>query len=241
MTARRRPTPTVVPTPDAEGALSGVRLLAVTEEELQRLVLDVHDGPVQYLFAALGHLTALRDRAATDPALASSAASVTRALQCVESALADIRRTVTALRAPEFAEVGLASALQDLVVGHEARTGATVTLAIEGTLPPLPLAATIALYRIVQEGLSNVDRHAGVKAARVRTWATRTHVCVEVSDKGQGFTPPTLMGPHGTDLPAHIGMRGMRERAALVQGTVSVESHPGGGTRVRAQIPIADA
>lgn len=241
MPARRRPTPSDVPTHGAEGTLSGVRLLAVTEEELQRLVLDVHDGPVQYLFAALGHLTALRDRAATDPALAASAASISRSVQCVESALADIRRTITALRAPEFAEVGLAGALQDLVVGHEARTGADVALTIEGELPTLPLAATIALYRIVQEGLSNVERHAGVKAARVRTWATRTHVCVEVSDKGQGFTPPTLMGPHGTDLPAHIGMRGMRERAALVHGTVSVQSHPGGGTRVRAEVPVPHA
>lgn len=144
----------------------GYQLLALTEEELQRLVLDVHDGPVQYLFAALSQLTALRARLALDSASSAYLAPVVRAAECVEAALADIRRTVTTFRAPPLAERGLAGIVEELVVGHEARTGSTVDLAVDAELPMISVAATIALYRIVQEALSNVERHAGVTAAR---------------------------------------------------------------------------
>ena len=102
----------------------------------------------------------------------------------------------------------------------------------------MSLAATVAVYRIVQEALSNVERHAGVKDAQVRVWADGVVVCAEIIDAGRGFTPPMLDGPDATNLPSHIGLRGMRERVALVNGTLSVESRPGGGTRVRAEVPL---
>lgn len=218
-------------------AQPGHRLLALTEEELQRLVLDVHDGPVQYLFAALSQLTALRTRLAADGAPSAHAMLLQRAVECVEAALVDIRRTVSSLHAPAVAERGLAGVVEELVVGHEARTGGRVDLVVEGTLPDVPLAVTIALYRIAQEALSNVERHAGVKDAAVRLWATNDCVCAEITDGGRGFDPPPLVGPDATELPAHIGLRGMRERVALVHGTLSVESRPGGGTRVIAEVP----
>lgn len=223
------------------GAASpGYRLLALTEEELQRLVLDVHDGPVQYLFAALGQLAGLRARVAADGAPSAYVAALARASECVEAALADIRRTVSAFRAPVVAQRGLSGVVEELVVGHEARTGSRVDLTVEGELPLVPLAVTITLYRIVQEALSNVERHAGVAQAAVRLWAAPGSVGAEISDGGRGFDPPPLVGPDATDLPAHIGLRGMRERVALVGGRLSVESRPGGGTRVRAEVPIGD-
>ena len=224
--------------PDASP--SGYRLLALTEEELQRLVLDVHDGPVQYLFAALGQLTALRARFVADGAPTAYATPLARAVESVEAALADIRSTVSTLRAPALAERGLAGVIEELVVGHEARTGSSVDLQIDDGLPVLPLPATIALYRIVQESLSNVERHAGVKAASVHLWAEDGCIRVEVADAGRGFDPPPLAGPNATDLPAHIGLRGMRERIALVNGTLRVESRPGGGTRVFAEVPAGE-
>lgn len=226
------------PEPQAGGILPGHRLLAVTEEELQRLVLDVHDGPVQYLFAALGQLTALRARFGADGAPTGYVSPLTQAIACVEAALSDIRRTVSIFHAPAVAERGLAGVIEELVVGHEARTGARVDLAVEGSLPTVPLAVTITLYRIIQEALSNVERHAGVKDATVRLRASGGDVCAEVVDAGRGFVPPPLTGPGATQLPAHIGLRGMRERVALVHGRLGVESRPGGGTRVWAEVPI---
>jgi signal transduction histidine kinase len=230
--ARRRPADAV-----SDSSPAGDRLLALTEEELQRIVLDVHDGPVQYLFAALAQLTALRGRLAADSAPPAYSTPLARATESVEAALADIRRTVSAFRAPTLAEHGLTGVIEELVVGHEARTGSSVELILDPAVSPVSLPATIALYRIVQEALSNVDRHAGVKAARVRVWTADGRVCAEVSDEGCGFTVPALVGPNATELAAHIGLRGMRERMALVRGRLSVTSSPGGGTRILAEVP----
>jgi signal transduction histidine kinase len=219
--------------------LSGSRLLALTEEELQRIVLDVHDGPVQYLFAALAQLTALRTRLEADGALSSYAAPLARAVESVEAALSDIRRTVSTFHSPDLGERGLTAIVEELVAGHEARTGSSVELTMDPELPAVSLAATVAVYRIVQEALSNVERHAGVRNAQVRLWIERgQRLHAEITDAGRGFTPPLLDGPDATNLPAHIGLRGMRERIALVNGALSVESRPGGGTRVRAEVPL---
>ncbi|HEY9516367.1 MAG TPA: sensor histidine kinase [Gemmatimonadaceae bacterium] len=214
------------------------RLLALTEEELQRIVLDVHDGPVQYLFAALAQLTALRARLEADGAPSSYVAPLARAVESVEAALSDIRRTVSTFRTPDLGERGLSAVVEELVAGHEARTGSSVALTIDPDLPAVSLASTVAVYRIVQEALSNVERHAGVKDAQVRVWAEGGWLHAEITDAGRGFTPPMLEGPDATNLPAHIGLRGMRERVALVRGSLTVESRPGGGTRVRAEVPL---
>lgn len=222
----------------SDSRLPGSRLLSLTEEELQRIVLDVHDGPVQYLFAALSQLTALRARLEADGAPSSYAAPLARAVESVEAALGDIRRTVSTFRTPDLAERGLAGVVEELVVGHEARTGSSVELTMKPEMPAVSLATTVAVYRIVQEALSNVERHAGVKDAQVRVWADGGRLIAEITDAGRGFTPPALVGPDATELPAHIGLRGMRERVTLVHGTLLVESRLGGGTRVRAEVPL---
>ena len=235
---RPAPRPITVNGLVSDSRLPGYRLLALTEEELQRIVLDVHDGPVQYLFAALAQLTALRARLDADGAPRAYAVSLARAVESVEAALADIRRTVSAFRAPDVAERGVAGVMEELIVGHETRTGSSVELVMDAAVPPTTLATTVAIYRIVQEALSNVERHAGVKDARVRIWTEGGRLHAEVSDAGRGFVPAALDGADATRRPAHIGLRGMRERVALVNGTLAVESRPGGGTRVRASVPL---
>ncbi len=219
--------------------LAGQRLLAVTEEELQRIVLDIHDGPVQNLFAALSQLSVLRARmAALSEAPAECAPALTRAIGLLELSLNDIRSLIGAFHAPEFAGRGLAEIVEDLAVQHETLTGGAVTLEIVGRLPDVSLLIKIALYRILQEALSNIHRHAGVDAATVRVWAEEDRLCLEVIDHGRGFQPPPLSGPEATERHEHIGLRGMRERAALVNGEIGVDSRPGEGTRVRAEIPL---
>ncbi len=219
--------------------LAAQRLLAVTEEELQRIVLDIHDGPVQNLFAALSQLSVLRARmAALSEAPAECAPALTRAIGLLELSLNDIRSLIGAFHAPEFAGRGLAEIVEDLAVQHETLTGGAVTLEIVGRLPDVSLLIKIALYRILQEALSNIHRHAGVDAATVRVWAEDDRLCLEVIDHGRGFQPPPLSGPEATERHEHIGLRGMRERAALVNGEIGVDSRPGEGTRVRAEIPL---
>ncbi|MBI2977027.1 MAG: sensor histidine kinase [Chloroflexi bacterium] len=219
--------------------LAARRLLVVTEEELQHLVLDIHDGPVQNLFAALSQLSLLRARmAALSEAPIECAPALTRAIGLLELSLNDIRSLIGAFHAPEFAGRGLAEIIEDLAVQHETLTGGAVALEIVNPLPVAPLTVKIALYRILQEALSNIHRHAGVNAAAVRAWAEGERLCLEVADAGRGFQPPPLSGPEATERHEHIGLRGMRERAALVNGEICVDSRPGRGTRVRAEIPL---
>ncbi|MBM4421850.1 MAG: sensor histidine kinase [Chloroflexi bacterium] len=213
--------------------LAARRLLEVAEEELQRIVLDIHDGPVQNMFAALSQLSLLRARlpADSDPAL-------NRAIALLELALNDIRNLLGAFHAPEFARRAIGEIVEDLAVQHEALTGGTASLEIAPALPDVSLPIKIAVYRILQEALSNIHRHAGTDSATVRVWADGDRLCLEVIDHGRGFQPPPLSGPEATERHEHIGLRGMRERAALVNGDICVDSRPGEGTRVRAEIPI---
>ena len=218
--------------------LAGRRLLAVTEEELQRMVLDIHDGPVQNLFAALGQLSVVRARlGALDQAASDCLPPLTRAVRLLEASLGEIREIVGTLHAPAFTERDLSEIAENLVVQHETLTGGNVRLELAASVPSVPPLAKIALYRILQEALSNIRRHAGAPDAAVRLWADDEFIYVEIEDHGRGFEPPPLVGPDATEREMHIGLRGMRERAALVNGNLHVESRPGAGTRVRVQVP----
>lgn len=224
--------------------LAARRLLAVTEEELQHIVLDIHDGPVQNLFAALSQLTLLRARmSGTQPApdLEACLLTVNRTINLLEISLKDIRDLLGVFRAPEFAQSGLVEIVEGFVVQHESLTSSAVTLEIAPFIPEdVSLPAKIALCRILQEALANVRRHSGASTATVNLLSDRNKIILEITDYGRGFEPPPLTGPQATESHEHIGLRGMRERAALVGGKLFIESRVGEGTRVRVEVPTHD-
>ena len=230
--------PSVSPDPE----ISGRRLLAVTEEELQRLVLDVHDGPVQHIFASLSQLSLVRARIAAVPeALAAAEPGLGHAVHMLELALLDLRAMLTAFHAPEFADKAVAEIAEDIVVQHETLTGGTIELHISDEVSdrPIPVIVKIALYRILQEALSNIRRHAGVNDGVVRLTQQNDRLQVQITDAGRGFDPPPLAGPDATERQTHIGLRGMRERAAMVNGSIAVRSRRGEGTQVTVTLPLA--
>jgi signal transduction histidine kinase len=210
-------------------------VLAVAEEEIQRIVLDLHDGPVQDIFAALSQLTSLREP--TGAEAAADAAVLSRAIGLLESSLREIRGLLSTLRGPVFADRSLAELLEEPAVEHEALTGAAVGIELCVT-PEVPLTVKVGLYRILQEALSNVRRHAEVAAAKVLLRVKKGRIVLEVRDEGKGFEPPPLLGPRGTERSEHIGLRGMRERAAMIGGSLRIRSRPGHGTCVRVEVPI---
>ncbi|MFL5576880.1 MAG: sensor histidine kinase [Gemmatimonadaceae bacterium] len=223
--------------------LAGRRLLVVAEEEFQRVVLDVHDGPVQHLFAALSQLAIARTRlpparGGGSAAREECAAALDRATTLLERALEEIRVTLTAFRAPEFTGRPLAAIVEEVAVQHETLGGGGVTVDVAGRIPEVPPLVKVALYRVLQEALSNIRRHAGVANAAVRLSAGGGAVCLEITDFGRGFSPPPLVGPGATEEQAHVGLRGMRERAAMLGGTLRVVSRPGAGTRVSVRVPL---
>lgn len=217
-----------------EEHLAARRILPVTETELQRIILNIHDGPVQKLFAALSQLNLLQARAGQGDAL--DQASLSRVSDLIEASLAEIKTSLGTFRPPEFARRSLRSVLEGLVIQHEEFTGCRVDLDTQGEIPAVSLPVKIALYRILQEALSNAYRHAGVNRAQVRLVGRDRTVRLEIADQGRGFDPPPLIGPEATEREEHIGLRGMRERVSLVGGTFSLESAPGLGTRIVVEV-----
>jgi signal transduction histidine kinase len=211
------------------------RVLAVAEEEIQRIVLDLHDGPVQDIFAALSQITPLTARSLASGS--PDAAALSRAVKLLESALREIRGLLSTLRGPSFAERSLQELLEEPAVEHEALTSTPVALEL-GATPRVPLPVKAGLYRILQEALSNVRRHADGAAAKVVLRAQRGRISLEIADQGRGFEPPPLDGPEATECGDHIGLRGMRERAAMIGGSLRIQSRPGHGTRVRVEVPL---
>lgn len=217
--------------------LAARRILSVTEEELQRIILDIHDGPVQKLFAALTQLNALDARLTQQAAPEEWRADLNRIASLIEASLGEIRDSLGTWRPPGFSRRDLLSMIEGLIIQHEEFTTCRVEWDVIGTLPEVSLPVKIALYRILQEALSNAYRHAGVRQVWVRLAGEHDRVRLEVRDKGRGFTPPPLDGPEGTERAEHIGLRGIRERAALVGGTLTLESAPGYGTRLVVEVP----
>jgi signal transduction histidine kinase len=219
--------------------LAALRMLAVTEEELQRIILNIHDGPVQKLFAALSQVNLLEMRAANgtvpDEQLLTT---LHRVGGLLESSLGEIKTSLGTFRPPEFARRDLLSVIEGLIVQHEEFTGCKVDFEAHGPIPRVSLPAKIALYRIVQEALSNAYRHAGVNAVSLSLSAGEHGLRLEVMDVGRGFVPPPLVGPEATERVEHIGLRGMRERVTLVGGRFTIESAPGQGTRIVVEVPV---
>jgi len=219
--------------------LTPERILSVAEDELSRIVLDIHDGPVQYLFSALSLLTSLQNElqeAAAEPGVQARLAQVGMLL---ESSLYEIRFFLGAFRPPEFRRRSLVSIVEGLVIQHEEWTGATVELETHNIPENVPLAVKMAIYRVLQEALANAYRYAGVEQQQVRLWGEDASVHLEVVDHGRGFDPPNLDDPQDIDREDHIGLRGMYERARLLGGRFTLESGPGRGTRIYAVVPVA--
>ncbi|HEY80607.1 MAG TPA: hypothetical protein G4O05_05950 [Caldilineae bacterium] len=212
-------------------------ILTITEEELSRIVLDIHDGPVQYLFTALTLLTTIQDKIAEDPAQQALMPDVARVAMLLELSLYEIKFFLGAFRSPGFRRRSLASIIQGLALQHEEATNTIVELYIEDAPEQVDLPVKIIIYRLIQEALANAYRHAGVEVVYVRLWREDDWIWLEVKDYGKGFQTPDLDSPlqEGEE---HIGLRGMYERVRLVNGEFHLESQPGQGARILVKVPI---
>ena len=201
------------------------RLVSAREEERRRLRRDLHDGLGAQLAGLTVQTGVLRSLIPKDPAAAEVLAGELRTE--LRTAIADIRRLVHGLRPPALDELGLVGALQRLTetVGAD---GLRIDVDVPGALPPLPAAVEVAAYRVVQEALTNVVRHAEARSACVRLTVDAEALTVQVTDDGRGLP---------TEVVAGVGLASMRERAAEMGGTCRVEAGPGGGTRVLAVLP----
>lgn len=210
---------------------------SLTHDLVQRIVLDIHDGPVQQLFAVLSRLTSLRSRLERGERLQRQTllrelATVARG---IEWTLGDLRLLLNATRT-WLLEGDFAAALEDLVAQYEELTGLTVDLSLPPQLPALPLSHRMALYRIVQESLANVYRHAGVGTATVTVTVHGDTLVLLVHDQGRGFASGRPLQPASSA--SRHGLASIAQRAQLIGGCASITSEPGCGTQVRVEVPL---
>ena len=201
------------------------QLVTAREEERRRLRRDLHDG----LGPALGSLTLQLDTARnlfkSDPPAADELLVDLKTQ--VQTAITDIRRLVYELRPPSLDELGLVSALREQVTRYR-KPGLSLTLNAPEHVPPLPAAVEVATYRIAQEALTNVVRHANARHCTL-TLDVDNDVCLEVRDDGDGLP---------ADYQAGVGLTSMRERAAELGGTCAIVPVNTRGTRVFVRVPL---
>jgi two-component system, NarL family, sensor histidine kinase UhpB len=199
--------------------------LAAQEAERLRVAQELHDEIGQTLTA----VTIQAERAADgDPALASQA--LRSVADAVRESLDEVRRIARELRPEALDDLGLVNALIALCNRVGAQDGPRVRRELQGALPALLADVELVVYRIAQESLTNALRHADARSVTVSLRADAVCLTLCVTDDGKGM-PPQL--PGGT-----AGIAGMRERALLVGGRLSIESRPGQGTEVRLTIPV---
>ena len=205
------------------------RLVTAREEERRRLRRDLHDGLGPTLGSLPLKLDVADDLVVEDPA---AARELLRGLKIqAQSAVVDIRRLVYDLRPPALDDLGLLGALRELAAQH-GTGGLDVAAELPEELPPLPAAVEVACLRIAQEALTNVARHSGANACVVRLDVGPKALRLEVSDDGRGL---------GAGNGSGVGLHSMRERAEELGGSCVVDQRSGGGTRVRALLPLTQA
>jgi signal transduction histidine kinase len=209
------------------------RLLTELEQERKRLAREIHDGVIQDLLGMNYQLEEI-ETDGTLPELLRSELRTVR--EGVRLQVDDLRHICGNLRPPTIDSLGLGAALQSYTHDWAKRAGVSVALDLDANLGRLPEAIELSIFRIIQEGLGNVRKHAGASAVQVslRRTSPRT-LMISIGDDGRGL-------PEGFDLSnlateGHYGMLGMTERVALLGGRLKFQNQPNGGLLIQAEIP----
>ena len=200
-----------------------------TLEERQRLARELHDSVSQALYSIGLAANAARLLIDRDPPQA--AAPLDYLIALTEAGITEMRALIFELRPESLEQEGLIAALEKQAAALSARHRIAVHADL-GTEPVLPLETKEALYRIGQEAMHNVVKHARAKRVEIRLTVEPDKVTLRVADDGKGFAVDGA-------FPGHLGLRSMRERAARLDGAIEIISAPGEGTCVRATLPVA--
>jgi two-component system sensor histidine kinase UhpB len=205
------------------------RILAAHESERLRIAQELHDEVGQTLTAVLLQLSRLEERLPHD-----LSGELSEAQDAARTSLEDVRRIATDLRPEALTDLGLASALAALGDGFGRRAGLRVEREIQTPMPELSGEAELVVYRVAQEALTNVARHAGCDTAKLTVASDTDRLTLTVRDHGRGL--PKDQTQYGN------GIRGMEERARLIGAQLRIEtSSDGPGTQLRLELPLNGA
>jgi signal transduction histidine kinase len=204
----------------------------VQEDERRSIARELHDEAGQSLVSLRIGLRLL-EREVTEGA--SVTGLVADLMQRTDAVIDGLHRLAADLRPPSLDYLGLEAALRQYAQSIASKFGLVVRFKARGfTAERLPTAVETALYRVVQEAITNVVRHAHANRIDILTERRGDRVTVMVEDDGGGFEPKRVRGGD------HLGLLGMRERAESLGGTLTLESSPGAGTTVVVEVPCAD-
>jgi len=208
----------------------------VQEDERRRLARELHDGLGQTLTALTHQLGRLQQKIPEGQA-GDMAARLADSVELARLALNESRELSRLLRPPVLDDLGLPAALSWLARTLEERTGMHVELTVEGLAERLDADLETLVFRIVQEALTNVLRHAGVDRAEVAVSKSGGSLELHVADRGKGFDPRAVFAPAAA---TGVGLRGMRDRLELFGGRLELTSTPRQGTVISAVVPLLE-
>ena len=209
------------------------KLLGAQEEERRRVAYEVHDELAQVAVAAHQHLQAFARRYASS--VDTDTKDLERILRLVRATVSDARRIIANLRPTALDDLGLAAAVS-LEVENLRGDGYHVKYIENLGDARLPDSLEIALFRIVQEALNNVRKHAEARRVRISMERRGSEVHLEVRDDGRGLDPSRAF--RGSGPGERVGLAGMRERASILGGTLEINSRPGAGTSIEVTVPL---
>jgi len=210
------------------------RLLKVQDDERRRLARDLHDSTGQTLAALKISASLLQESCKEMPA---ALAFVSDVVQLADQAIEEIRTMSYLLHPPLLDEVGFACAAEWYIEGFAKRSGINVRADIGNSLERLPQSVEIALFRVLQESLTNIHRHSGASDASVHFQHEVDAAVLEIRDFGRGIPEERLRLLHGVTAETGVGLAGMRERLHELNGTLGIESNER-GTSLRATVPL---
>jgi len=204
------------------------RMMRVQEEERRNLARELHDGATQNLVALSLNMAQIRGTGADAPA---TAAMIDECMRLVEDCTNELRTISYLLHPPLLEELGLGRTLRGYVEGFGRRSGITITMTAPSDLERLGFDVELAVFRIVQEALSNIHRHSHSSTAHILLVRQASVLGLEISDQGRGIPP-------GKDM-AGVGIAAMRERVRLLRGSLAVKTGST-GTTITISLPLAD-
>lgn len=214
----------------------GVQIIKAQEDERLRVSREIHDGPAQEM-ANLIYQASICERL-VDVRPDEAKASLQELRRQIRSCLADVRQIIFDMRPMSLDDLGLVPALRQLISKLSERKVLQADLQMDGKEYKFDMHIEVTLFRIVQEALNNIHRHAEVERGKVRMLYTADHLAILISDEGKGFDVDSLKEMcRNPDGDGHFGILGMEERAKIIGATLTVNSQEGKGTRIHIKMP----
>jgi signal transduction histidine kinase len=213
-----------------ELARLSTRMVEQHEEQRRRLSRELHDETAQVFSAVKMEIGILREKVPLE-----QASRLDQVLELIDTGIRSIRSVTNDLRPSLLDDLGLLPALRSLVADFSERSGIRTELAVPAVMPPLSREAELALFRALQEALSNVLRHADAHSVDIGVSVVPNEILLRVSDDGRGL--PEGISQERLELHGHMGLAGMRERITALGGTVRLQRRNGAGALLEVRVP----